>query len=327
MDEKALTPLPEPLPTVLRVWEDWLASKGSPDSGTVQTYRRVFNEAVPVLADIVRASGGVLGPMEVQAYADRLANDPVRPKSPATVALHLSVLSSFWTHLQAQGYVRENPWRTIHRRQLKLTFAERMLTEEEVQRLIRAAPAGRDRLFLRFLYLTGARVSEACNVRWRDVSIQDGRAVVTLYGKGGKTRWVPLPTHLYDELRAFSGRSGDGDAPLFPTHYHSERNARRAGGMSPRTAQRIVERAAIRAGMARRYWDAEQKRLVVRWERRPSPHWLRHSHASHALAHGAPVHFVQRTLGHASLATTGQYAHVQAGQSSVEYLTDPAAPA
>ena len=93
--------------------------------------------------------------------------------------------------------------------------------------------------------------------------------------------------------------------------------------MSPRTAERIVERAAVRAGMAKLYWDNEEKRLVVRWERRPSPHWLRHSHATHALARGAPIHYVKDTLGHASLATTGMYAHVQGGQSSVDYLEDP----
>lgn len=307
----------------VRVWSDWLASKGSPSDGTVQTYRRVFNEALPILATILRESGGVLGEAEVRAYADRLAHDPHHPKQPATVALHLSVLSSFWQHLQAKGYVRDNPWRLIRRRALKVTFAERLLTEEEVQRLIRAARPGRDQLLLRFLYLTGARVSEACQVRWKDISQQGGRMVVTLYGKGGKTRWVPLPMHLYEELRAYSGRSGDPEAPLFPTRYRSARNAARNGCLSPRTAQRIVERAAIRAGMARQYWDAEQRRIIVRWERRPSPHWLRHAHASHALAHGAPVHFVQHTLGHASLATTGAYLHAQAGQSSVEYLHDP----
>lgn len=51
-----------------------------------------------------------------------------------------------------------------------------------------------------------------------------------------------------------------------------------------------------------------------------SPHWLRHAHASHALDRGAPVHLVKDTLGHASLATTSQYAHARPGDSSARYL-------
>ena len=51
-----------------------------------------------------------------------------------------------------------------------------------------------------------------------------------------------------------------------------------------------------------------------------SAHWLRHAHASHALDRGAPVHVVQTTLGHASLATTTRYSHARPGDSSARYL-------
>jgi hypothetical protein len=52
-----------------------------------------------------------------------------------------------------------------------------------------------------------------------------------------------------------------------------------------------------------------------------SPHWLRHSHASHALDHGAPIHLVQATLGHSSVATTSAYLHARPGDSSARFLT------
>ena len=52
-----------------------------------------------------------------------------------------------------------------------------------------------------------------------------------------------------------------------------------------------------------------------------SPHWLRHAHASHALDHGAPIHLVQATLGHASVSTTSAYLHARPGDSSARYLT------
>jgi site-specific recombinase XerD len=53
---------------------------------------------------------------------------------------------------------------------------------------------------------------------------------------------------------------------------------------------------------------------------RPSPHWLRHAHATHALERGAPIHLVQATLGHASVATTGRYLHARPTDSSARYL-------
>jgi integrase/recombinase XerD len=51
-----------------------------------------------------------------------------------------------------------------------------------------------------------------------------------------------------------------------------------------------------------------------------SPHWLRHSHATHALERGAPIHLVAATLGHASVATTGKYLHACPTDSSSKYL-------
>jgi len=51
-----------------------------------------------------------------------------------------------------------------------------------------------------------------------------------------------------------------------------------------------------------------------------SAHWLRHAHASHALDRGAPIHLVQATLGHASVATTGRYLHARPNDSSSRYL-------
>src|SRR6185295_9023148 len=51
-----------------------------------------------------------------------------------------------------------------------------------------------------------------------------------------------------------------------------------------------------------------------------SPHWLRHAHASHALDHGAPIHLVQATLGHTSVATTSAYLHARPGDSSARFL-------
>ena len=51
-----------------------------------------------------------------------------------------------------------------------------------------------------------------------------------------------------------------------------------------------------------------------------SPHWLRHAHATHSLERGAPIHLVQATLGHATVATTSRYLHARPSQSSAEFI-------
>ena len=53
-----------------------------------------------------------------------------------------------------------------------------------------------------------------------------------------------------------------------------------------------------------------------------SPHWLRHAHASHSLDRGEPIHLVQQTLGHSSVATTSRYLHARPNDSSALYLPD-----
>jgi len=96
-------------------------------------------------------------------------------------------------------------------------------------------------------------------------------------------------------LVALRGAAGP-DAPVF--------RSSKGGPLDPSQVLRIVQAAAARAGLPGNV----------------SPHWLRHGHASHALERGAPVHLVATTLGHASIATTGRYAHARPTDSSSRYL-------
>ena len=156
-----------------------------------------------------------------------------------------------------------------------------------------ATPQGqRNQALLQFLYYTGARVAEACGLQWRDLQDLAGeRPVVAIHGKGGRTRHVALPLDCARAVAPATGSAGSGISgvshPLGP-------------GPAARACCQIVRAAAVRAGLTARV----------------SPHWLRHAHASHALDRGAAVHVVQHTLGHASLATTTRYVHVQPGESS-----------
>ena len=143
--------------------------------------------------------------------------------------------------------------------------------------------------------ISGARLEETCQLRWKHVHpLPDGRATVTLHGKGGKTRHVLISAEVGAELEQLRGDSGD------ESHVFATRSGR---ALHPSNVRALLARHATRAGL-----------------RRVSPHCFRHAHASHALDNGAPVHIVQATLGHASLATTSRYVHAKPMDSAGMYL-------
>jgi integrase/recombinase XerD len=258
---------------------------------------------------------------DLQTFADSL--DKMAPTSRARI---LSAVKSLLAFANRTGYLPLNVGAALRLPARKFTLAERILPEADVQRLLALESNQRNRVMLRLLYAGGLRAAELGALRWRDLQDRgkDG-GQVTVYGKGGKTRVVLLPPTVWRELMALSARTrratpttgrprhgtpepevlaadensrgvAGPDAPVF--------RSRRGGHLDESAVWRIVRAAARRAGI----------NLDV------SPHWLRHAHASHALDRGAPIHLVQATLGHASVATTGRYLHARPTDSSSRYL-------
>jgi len=91
---------------------------------------------------------------------------------------------------------------------------------------------------------------------------------------------------------------------VVPRQLARARGAARRGHLDSSAVERIVQKAATRAGIVGKV----------------SPHWLRHAHPTHALERQCPMHLVQATLGHASVATTGRYLHARPTDSSARYL-------
>jgi site-specific recombinase XerD len=273
---------------------EWLRSRRSPL--TQRAYADAALRRVPEVVEVVaRGLARRIGPEEAAAVAADLRRRGYRPRS---VALTLSAFSSLWRYLMAAGEVERNPWPAAEPTPRR-DVAERVLSEVEVRRLLGAARPGPERTLLLLLYASGARVSEICvppsthrtsgqerhGLYWRDVRrLPDGRAVLTLYGKGAKTREVPVPAAVADALERLRGTRRDDEPCLWW----------RSQALTRRTAHRIVSGVAARAGLGRPV----------------SPHWLRHAHAAHSMAHGAPPNVVQATLGHADLRTTTIYARI-----------------
>src|SRR6185437_9758107 len=151
------------------------------------------------------------------------------------------------------------------------------------------------RVLLRLLYAAGLRVSEACGLLWRNCRARGDAGQITVFGKNGRTRSIALTAPVWNELNQLRGTAG-AEEPVF----------RSRGGKS-------LDRGRVRVILRRAAQQAGVNEPI-------SPHWLRHAHASHALDHGAPIHLVQATLGHCSVATTSSYLHARPGDSSARFL-------
>lgn len=194
-----------------------------------------------------------------------------------------------------RSVIKRRCGRWICERQLNQRRPERILDETDVLRMVALEPHPRNRTILLTLYAGGFRVSEVCSLKWSDLQQRDSAGQITAFGKGGKTRTVLMPESVWNGLMSLRGDAKE-DAPVF--------RSRKGGHLDESQVWRIVRKASERA----------------RIDKDVSCHWLRHSHASHALDRGAPIHLVQATLGHSSISTTGRYLHARPTESSGKYL-------
>lgn len=264
--------------------ELWL--HGRP-ANTERAYRREFATFRAVVGRPLRA----VRLADAQAYADSLSH-----LAPATRARSINAVRSLFRFAQRVGYLSFNVAAAIQPPKIKDVLAERILDEPAVQKILALETDRRNHVILRLLYGSGLRVSELSALTWRDTSTRGDAGQITVFGKGGKTRAVLLSPATWAELVGLRA-SDDPDGAVF-------RSQRTGGHLDVSQLRRIVLKAAERAGISAHV----------------SPHWLRHAHASHALDRGAPIHLVQQTLGHASVATTGRYLHARPNDSSARYL-------
>lgn len=228
----------------------------------------------------------------VQAFADNLGSQELRPASRHRI---LSSVKSLFAFAHRLGYLTFDTAKPLRLPGLRDSLSERILPETAVLRMLALERHPRNSVMLLLLYASALRVSELCDLRWRDCQQREGGGQLTIFGKGAKTRVVLLPQSVWIRLVGLRSDASD-DKTVFVS--------RRGGRLHESQVLRIVKQAAVRAGVTRAV----------------SPHWLRHAHASHALDRGAPVHLVQATLGHADLSTTGRYLHARPTDGSSRYL-------
>jgi integrase/recombinase XerD len=258
---------------------------------TLSAYRRDLERA----ARWFQARGlGAWAAIDGRALVDYLGSRRAQGAADATLARALSAVRTLLRHLAAEGAIKRDPSVLVESPVLRKPLPK-LLDVAEIERLL-AAPDGdtwrdqRDRALLEVLYACGARVSEAVNLRTTD--LEPSLRVLRVTGKGDKTRVVPCGSRARDALRLWieGARRTLPGAQQKPEVFLS----RRGRPLDRVAAWRRVKLAALRAGI----------------DKRVTPHVLRHSFATHLIEGGADLRSVQEMLGHASIATTELYTHV-----------------
>ncbi|MEJ2069996.1 MAG: site-specific tyrosine recombinase XerD [Syntrophobacterales bacterium] len=229
----------------------------------------------------------------MEDFQNYLSSLQSRGLSARSRARRLSALRQFFRFLQREERLPVNPVELLDSPRLPLKLPK-VLSEKEVEALLdavdTASPRGRrDAALLEVLYATGLRVSELVGLTLKQVDLR--RGVIRPLGKGHKERLVPMVPQAVEKLKAYldEGRpqllKGKDSRFVFVNQ--------RGGPLTRQGFWKILQRYARLAGLGRL-----------------SPHTLRHSFATHLLARGANLRVLQLLLGHADLATTQIYTHL-----------------
>ncbi len=222
---------------------------------------------------------------ELRAF---IASEHRRGLAPKSLQRRLSACRSLYHWLLKQGRIRANPADGVRAPKAPRKLPQVLDVDEAVQlvELPTDAPLGlRDRALLELLYSSGLRLSEVCTLCWHALDFEQG--LVTVLGKGSKQRIVPVGSHARAALLEWQSEShAAATAFVFP--------GRAGKQISARAIQLRMKQLALRQGVLKRI----------------HPHLLRHSFASHVLESSGDLRGVQELLGHADIATTQIYTHL-----------------
>jgi integrase/recombinase XerD len=234
-----------------------------------------------------------LGIRDLSDFVGWLADQKL---APASVARHIVALRMFLRYLQLEGVIRDNLAELLGSQKLWERVPE-VLSPPLVAQFLEAPGKYdtyrlRDRALLELLYATGCRASEVSHMKLADVHLDDG--FCKCHGKGNKQRIAPLGEAAVEAIRTYLE---DERPPLAASA------ARPPDWLILSRRGRRLRREAI--------WEIVKKYAArIGAPKTIGPHTLRHSFATHLLAGGADLRQVQEMLGHASIATTQIYTHV-----------------
>ncbi len=207
-----------------------------------------------------------------------------------TVQRKVSAVKSFFKFLYVNKNIKKDPSNTIKSLQKEKRLPE-VLSEDDFNKILDTfnhEPKNiRNKLILKLLIASGARISEIINLKVGDIS-DNNYEYIRVFGKGSKYRYIPIYNSLANEIKEYVQNNRDflkkseKDYKLFPK----------------------LRREQF-------YTTLREHAKMCGIEKRVYPHIIRHSIATILLKNGADIRMVQELLGHASISTTQIYTHVE----------------
>ncbi len=291
----------------IRAWLDHLATEKRSSPRTIEAYRRDLSQFCgfltehlakpPSLADL-----GGLAAGDFRSFLARRRRDGVESR---TLARQLSAVRSLYRHFDRNGILKNTTIGALKGPKIPHSVP-RPLTVASADRLCSGDIAGpevpqwiiaRDLAVLTLLYACGLRISEALGIARRDAPLESD--VLTITGKGNKTRMVPVLPAARQAIRAYLDLCPRPLAPGDPLFIGAK-----GGRLNARNVQLLIARMRGALGLP----DSA------------TPHALRHSFATHLLGSGVDLRSIQELMGHASLSTTQIYTEVDRRHLVEQYM-------
>jgi integrase/recombinase XerC len=259
------------------------AAERAPSAHTLAAYRRDLDKLLRFMEAEGITSFDDLAPDRLRGMIAREHRGGLQPNS---IQRLLSACRTLFRYLTREGRLAHDPAAAVRgpkvRRKLPV-----VLDADEAKELVETNLGGslapRDSAMMELFYSSGLRLAELCGLRWGDLQLDDG--LVRVLGKGNKTRILPVGRFAVAALQALAALGGAApEQAVF--------KGREGGPISPRTVQARL--AKLSSGHAKRV----------------HPHMLRHTFASHMLESSGDLRSVQELLGHADIATTQIYTHL-----------------
>jgi integrase/recombinase XerD len=266
------------------------------ERGLSVNYQLSTQRSLAEFADWCEKRRSITAPSQVTQpiVSDYLAERKAGGLAASSIKLIAVALKIFFRWLAARGATARDPTATLALPRIERYLPE-TLNEMQVERLLESVdvkrPLGlRDRAIAELLYGSGLRIAELVNARLENYSAEEGLLRVT--GKGSKTRIVPVGRKTREAVEAYLLRERPG---LVKRRTGSEIFlSSRGTKLTTARVWQIVKQIARQSGLEANIY----------------PHLLRHSFATHLLGNGADLRIIQELLGHADIATTQIYTHV-----------------
>jgi len=259
------------------------SAERAPSVHTMAAYRRDLEKLLRFMEAEGLATFDALSPDRLRGMIAREHRGGLQPNS---IQRLLSACRTLFRYLTREGQLAHDPAAAVRGPKVRRKLPQ-VLDADEAKELVETNLGGtlapRDSAMMELFYSSGLRLSELTGLRWGDLDLEDGQ--VRVPGKGSKTRILPVGRFAISALKGLAALGGAGpEQPVF-----------KGRGGAPISARAVQMRLA---------------KLSSGQTKRVHPHMLRHTFASHMLESSGDLRSVQELLGHADIATTQIYTHL-----------------